>query len=46
MNEAETRKGFLEFVLAKLLTLKYKALEDAGKELGDAQKIRSIFINF
>jgi type I restriction enzyme R subunit len=32
--------------LPELLTLKYRALDDASKELGDVQKIRSMFIGF
>lgn len=32
--------------LPNLLTLKYLSLEDASYELGDVQKIRSIFIDF
>ena len=32
--------------LPELLTLKYRALEDAARELGDVQNIRSVFINF
>lgn len=32
--------------LPELLTLKYHALENANKELGDVQKILAVFIDF